>query len=53
MLEDAGFTVLEYERDDTQAVRDLGRALGWDQATPPIDVDNDLFASYTLLKKPG
>ena len=30
LLVGAGFTVLAFDRDDSQAARAMGRALGWD-----------------------
>jgi hypothetical protein len=51
MLEDAGFNVLAYNKDDTAAVRAMARALGWDKGEDAMDVDNDLFAQFTLCQK--
>ncbi len=44
-----GFEVLEFERDDSEAARAMGRALGWDKGG--MDLENDLFAHSTLLRK--
>src|SRR5256885_8584500 len=51
MWEDAGFKVLEFDKEDTAAIKDFARALGWDKGADGMDIDRDLFASYTLLKK--
>jgi SAM-dependent methyltransferase len=51
MLEKAGLTVLNYNTDDTPAAREMGRALGWDVGQSPMDLDHDLFATYTLTQK--
>jgi hypothetical protein len=51
MLEDAGFHVVAYNKDDTPAVRAMARALGWDKGEDAMDVDNDLFAQFTLCQK--
>lgn len=49
LLEKVGFEVLAYNRDDTEFVREMARALGWDAH---MDIENDLFAQYTLLRYP-
>lgn len=54
-LEAAGFEVLAFDRDDTEAVRVMARALGWDQpedGEPGMDLVNDLSVLYTLVRKP-
>ncbi|HYF14127.1 MAG TPA: hypothetical protein VD971_03540 [Phycisphaerales bacterium] len=51
MLESAGFEVIAFDRDDTDAGRDLGRRLEWDAGNHPMDLENDLAVWYTLLKK--
>jgi SAM-dependent methyltransferase len=55
LLEQVGFRVLAFDRDDSPTVRAIGRALAWDQPDgddPGMDLDHDLFACYTLLEKP-
>lgn len=54
-FEQAGFEVLALDQDDAEAVRTMGRALGWDQPDaegPGMDLVNDLSVLYTLVKKP-
>jgi hypothetical protein len=51
MLEDAGFMVLAFEKDDTPAARAMARSLGWDKGEGAMDVENDLFAQFTLCRK--
>lgn len=51
MLENASFQVLAYNKDDTQAARAMARALGWDKGEDPMDIENDLFAQYTLCRR--
>jgi hypothetical protein len=51
MLEDAGFMVLAFEKDDTPAARAMARSLGWDKGEDAMDVENDLFAQFTLCRK--
>ena len=48
----AGFRVKEFDRDDSAAARRMGHALGWDQGPSPMDLEKDLFATYTLVAKP-
>lgn len=50
LLEKQGFEIIEYNRDDTEFVRDMARAFGWDEQ---MDVEGDLFAEYTLLRRPA
>jgi hypothetical protein len=52
MWESAGFRVLQFDRDDTPFARRMGHALGWDQGPSPMDLEKDLFATYTLVTKP-
>jgi SAM-dependent methyltransferase len=52
LLEKSGFKVIEYDRNDDEAGRAMARALKWDRSERPMDVQNDLFAQYTLLRKP-
>jgi hypothetical protein len=53
MLENAGFGVVAYNKDDTPAARAMARALGWDKGEDAMDVENDLFAQFTLCEKRG
>jgi hypothetical protein len=48
----AGFKVIEFDKDDSETARKMGHALGWDQGPSPMDLEKDLFASYTLVEKP-
>lgn len=48
----AGFEILDYDHDDTQMVRRLGKTLAWDQPPTSMDLENDLFAHYSLFRKP-
>jgi hypothetical protein len=48
----AGFRVVAFDRDDTPAVRTMARALGWDRDEEPMDIEHDLFATWTLLQRP-
>jgi hypothetical protein len=52
MWETVGFKVLEFDRDDTQAARQMAHALGWDQGEGAMDLRHDLFAHWTLVRKP-
>lgn len=52
LWEKAGFTVLNYDTVDNAGVRVLGKALGWDVGSEPMDMEKDLFAWYSIVKKP-
>ncbi len=49
MLEHAGFEVLSFDTVDDGPVREMARALGWN--AQGMDVDHDLFAWYTIVRK--
>jgi len=54
-IEAAGFDVLEFDKDDIEAVRIMGQTLGWDRpedGEPGMDLINDLSVLYTLMRKP-
>lgn len=51
MLEEAGLEVVAFDVNDDRAVREMARALLWDRGEQPMDLDNDLFAWYTLCRK--
>jgi SAM-dependent methyltransferase len=51
--EAAGFRVVAFDREDSEAIRKVAQALGWDRGEAPIDLKKDLFALYTLMRKPG
>lgn len=48
LLESVGFTVLAYNKNDDNAAREMGKALGWDAQ---MDLERDLFGVYTLARK--
>jgi SAM-dependent methyltransferase len=50
--ERAGFQVLAFDQDDSEAARAIGHALGWDQGATAIDLNTDLFAKYSTFEKP-
>lgn len=53
MLESAGFKVLKFDEDDSAAVREMAHAFGWDKGESAMNLEKDLFAHYTLLKRPS
>ena len=53
LWEAEGFRVIEFDRDDGPAARAIGHALGWDQGSRPMDLEKDLFAHWTLVRKRG
>jgi hypothetical protein len=51
LLERAGFEAIAYDRDDSPAARKMAHALGWDVGERPMDLEKDLYATYTLLRR--
>ena len=49
----AGFRIVAFDRDDSDAIRRLAHALGWDRGESAMDLKNDLFAKYSLMEKPA
>ncbi|MBX3377541.1 MAG: class I SAM-dependent methyltransferase [Phycisphaeraceae bacterium] len=52
MLETVGFEVLALDADDSEPCRAMAHILGWDQGSNPMNLSDDLFATYTLLQRP-
>jgi len=50
--EQAGFRVEAFDKDDSPAARVMAHVLGWDRGEKAMDLENDLFATYTLARKP-
>ncbi len=53
MLQEAGFALVEFDKDDSEAVREMARAFGWDKGPNGMDLEKNLFAHFTLLRKPA
>jgi hypothetical protein len=53
LLQRSGFQVLAFDRDDSRDARRMAHALEWDQGERPMDLERDLFATYTLLRRRG
>ncbi|GMV64190.1 MAG: hypothetical protein AMXMBFR74_33570 [Parvibaculum sp.] len=51
MLESAGFKIIEFDRDDSKAVREMAHAFGWDSGDYKMELETNLFAHYTLLRR--
>lgn len=51
MLEKNGFEVVAFDVDDTAAVQAQARALGWDKGPQPMNVEKDLYALYSLMRR--
>ena len=47
--EKAGFKIVEFDRDDSPAAREMGKALGWDAGG--MDLEKDLFAHWSLFER--
>lgn len=52
LLVERGFRIEAFDRDDSENVRKMAEGLGWNRGPSPMDLENDLFAHYTLLTKP-
>lgn len=52
LLEQVGFEVLEYNKDDCPAAFDFWFALGYEQGQSREELGRNLFAHYTLLRRP-
>ena len=48
LFEQLGFEIIGYNVDDSEKVRQMGKILGWQSE---MDLENDLFATYTLVRK--
>jgi len=49
--EAAGFELRELDRDDTPAIRQVARVLHWDRGEDAVDIEHDIFATYTLARR--
>jgi hypothetical protein len=49
LYERVGFAVVAFDTDDSVAAREMGKTLGWGEQ---MDLANDLFGTYTLVRKP-
>jgi len=47
----AGFRIVAFDRDDSPAARAMGHALGWDRGSSPMDLEHDLFATWSLFER--
>jgi SAM-dependent methyltransferase len=52
VLEAAGLEVLDFDVVDDDAIRAQAHALGWDQGEGAMDLHNDLFAWFTIARRP-
>lgn len=53
LLRAVGFEPLVLDDDDTPFVREMARIFGWDQGPGAMDLEDGLFARFTLLVKPA
>lgn len=53
LLEAAGFRIAAFDVDDGPACRAMAKVLGWDKGQGAMSLEEDLFAHYTLMEKPG
>lgn len=52
LWEKAGFQILNFDTEDREGVKVMAHALGWDKGESPMDLENDLFAWYTIARRP-
>ena len=52
VLQAAGLEVLDFDVVDDEAVRALGHALGWDEGEGAMKLQDDLFAWFTVARRP-
>jgi hypothetical protein len=50
-LKAEGFEVLAFDKDDSAAARAMGHVLGWDTGEQPMDLEKDLFGTFTLARR--
>jgi hypothetical protein len=53
LLEAAGLQVLDFDVVDDEAARAMGHALGWDQGEGAMNLQDDLFAWFTVARRPA
>ena len=51
MFEVAGFEVIAFDQDDRAEMRKVAEGLAWNAGNNPMDLDNDFFVLYTLVRK--
>ena len=51
LWEKVGFKVIEFDKDDKAAFVPFAKALDWDKGDSPMDLEKDLFVSYTLMRR--
>ncbi len=51
LWERAGFRVLEFDRDDSPGARAMAHALGWDAGEGGMNLEQDLFAHWSLFRR--
>lgn len=53
MLKNAGFEVLAFDKDDKAAASSMAHEMEWDAGPQPMDLVDDFFVHYTLVRKPA
>ncbi len=51
-FEETGFEVVALDKDDSEMAREFGHTLGWDKGASGMDLDADLYALFTLVRRP-
>jgi hypothetical protein len=52
LLEKIGFEIVAFDVEDHGAARSMARALRWHEGENGMDPERDLFAHYTVMRKP-
>ncbi|MCA9290586.1 MAG: hypothetical protein KDA25_05625 [Phycisphaerales bacterium] len=52
IFEAAGFEVVAFDVDDTEAARAMARAMKWNDPPQSMDIDGNLFATYVIVRRP-
>ncbi len=51
MFEKAGLKVKAFDVSDDKTIREMGHLFGWDKGEGSMDLEHDLFAWYTVLRR--
>lgn len=52
LVEDIGFEIIAWNTDDSAKARAMGKALNWDSGVEEEAFNDNLYAMYTVLRKP-
>jgi SAM-dependent methyltransferase len=52
LVHEVGFEIVAFDWNDTAGAHRMARALAWDRGPHPMDLERNLFAMVTLLRRP-